>query len=145
MGQHGPVGKLLSLVYLLREHGEALEADFQRVYELDLLDLYRGRISPRKAALLALKLPAGSAVWQEMGGPLAWTSQDYFAAAQLHAQQVANWMQTKDGEEGRNAPEMLQHPPYAKDRERETQKIVTQAEKFLARQKARAQQQEGEA
>jgi hypothetical protein len=109
---------------------------------MDLLDLYRGKLSPRKAALLALNLPAGSPVWLEMGGPLAWTSQDYFAAAQLHAQQVSNWMQTEDAENGRNAPEMLEHPPYAKDRERETQKIVSQAERFLARQKARAQQEE---
>jgi hypothetical protein len=77
-----------------------------------------------------------------MGGPLAWTAQDYFAAAQLHALQVGNWMQTEDGEAGRNPPKITEHPPYAKDRERETDKIVTQAEKFLARQKARAQQQE---
>jgi hypothetical protein len=112
---------------------------------MDLLDLYRGKISPRKAALLALKLPAGSAVWLEMGGPLAWTSQDYFAAAQLHAQQVTNWLKTEDGQNGRNAPQIIEHPAYAKDRERETDKIVSQAEKFLARQKARATQQEGEA
>lgn len=145
LGRDGPSGKLLSLVYLLREHGEALEADFQHHYGLELLDLYRGKISPRRAALLALKLPAGSVVWQEMGGPLAWTVQDYFAAAQLHAAQVNNWLQTEDGQNGRNPPALVEHPPYAKDRERETDKIVSQAERFLARQKARKAQQEGEA
>jgi hypothetical protein len=52
-----------------------LEADFQRVYGLDLEGLWRGDFSPRRAAALALNLPRGSQVWVMLGGERAVTAE----------------------------------------------------------------------
>jgi len=42
---------------LIREHGDALEADLQRHYGIDLLDVYRGRLSLRRLRVLLRGLP----------------------------------------------------------------------------------------
>ena len=52
-------------------HGEALEADLQRYYNVDLADMYRGRVSVRKVSVLAANLPRGGAVGIRVGGAAA--------------------------------------------------------------------------
>jgi hypothetical protein len=46
----------------LRRYGEALEADLHRFYGLDLLDFYRGKMSPRALWVRLWNLPPESAV-----------------------------------------------------------------------------------
>lgn len=64
---------MFALGYMLAEHGTKLEADFQRFYQIDLADLYRGKLGARKAAVLAVHLPPESAVMRAEGGDGALT------------------------------------------------------------------------
>lgn len=43
--------------------------------------LWRGEITPRRAAALAAKLPPGSAVWADMHHDAEWTQEAYILAA----------------------------------------------------------------
>lgn len=101
---------------LLREHAGALRADFRRVYRIDLLDLYRGRLGLIEAAELAFNLPPGSAVWRAEGGPLAWTDEAHFLSAVEYNTHVLWWMKTKEGSKGRNPPKPTE-PPKSKAQE----------------------------
>lgn len=80
----------------MREHGEALEADFARYYQRDLLDLWRGTMTPRKAATLAVALPMGSAVWIAAGSDAAWSQETHMLAGVTDILAGANW-QRSDG------------------------------------------------
>ncbi|MFE5332569.1 hypothetical protein ACFRCG_39945 [Embleya sp. NPDC056575] len=66
----GPVrpgaGGIAGLAHLLREHGEAIEADLLRYYQVDLLDLYRGEMSWRRLRVLIRYLPVESATSRAM-------------------------------------------------------------------------------
>ena len=63
---------------LLREHGDAIEADL--AYRgIDLLDLWRGTLSPRRVCVLIKGLPPDSATQRELRGS-AWTQTDYILA-----------------------------------------------------------------
>lgn len=45
----------------------------QRYYGVDLLDMWRGRVSMRRISVLVRGLPAGSGLHQLRGGDLAWS------------------------------------------------------------------------
>lgn len=67
-------------------HPDALEADLQRVYGLDLLDLWRGKLSLRKLSVLVTHLPPGSAVWSaETDLDYGWTLTDILLTDLFHA------------------------------------------------------------
>lgn len=75
------------------EHHSAVEADLQRFYGVDLLDLYRGKLSIRKLAALVSGLPRGSALHIAMSGEEAlWGTSDYLLAATVDHLAVANWL-----------------------------------------------------
>lgn len=61
-------------------HGGALRADFQRYYGLDLVDLWRGTLTPRRAWQLSEYLPTDSSLHAELAGGLR------FRDWNLHAQ-----------------------------------------------------------
>jgi hypothetical protein len=119
---------------LLEEHPEELEADFQRVYQVDLLDLFRGEITPRKAAALAANLPPGSAVWVAMGGERAWSPDQHLLALVEHNTRIAWWAKTKDGSKGRRPPQRLRPPKSPREEALKAQR----ATRALHRQRARA-------
>jgi hypothetical protein len=48
----------------LRTRYEAVEADFQRYYGMDVGELYTGRMKPLRAARLAHQLPPGAAIFR---------------------------------------------------------------------------------
>lgn len=58
-------GGILSLGATLDAHWDALEADFQRFYGLDLRDELKG--SARRLHALIDQLPPGSAFWRDQG------------------------------------------------------------------------------
>jgi hypothetical protein len=64
---------------LVRTRYEAVEADFQRFYGIDLGELWTGELGPRRAARLASQLPPGSAIYR----PEGLDSQVYSLEAQL--------------------------------------------------------------
>lgn len=118
---------------VLREHGDALEADFERVYRIDICDLWRGHLSPRKAAVLLMGLPPGSLVWQELGEDAAWTAGEHLLAATVDALNIANW-QRSDGK-GKQ-PDPLPRPRDIKADMDKRQKMLDRASKFKQRKKA---------
>ena len=119
----GADGKLRGLAWLLREHGEALEADFQRHYHLDLTGLWRGEITPRRAAVLAAQLPLGSQTWISVGSDAAWTVEAHMAASQIDLLQVGNWQ--RSGGKGR--------PPKPIDRPTDMRKAREKQDRALER------------
>lgn len=65
----------MALPGLLREYGEAIEADLLRHYGVNLLDLWRGRLTPRRLMVLIKGLPPGSALHRARGGPGFWSDE----------------------------------------------------------------------
>jgi hypothetical protein len=76
----------VGLVALLRAHSDALEADLQRFYGVDLGDLWRGRLSLRRLSALVRYLPPGSAVWSiQSGVTYGYTPTDLFLSDLFYA------------------------------------------------------------
>ncbi|WP_411140104.1 hypothetical protein [Streptomyces sp. x-80] len=74
-------------------HGAALRADLQRYYDLDLADLWRGALTPRRAWQLTEHLPPDSALAASLAGGLehrGWTVQTHLLAALLDAVRFAD-------------------------------------------------------
>ena len=59
---------------MLANHGGAVEYELQRL-GVDLADMYRGRITPRKVAVLVANMPRGAATWRAVGGEMAITDE----------------------------------------------------------------------
>lgn len=65
----------MALGALLREHSDAVEADLQRYYQIDLADLWRGGLNVRRLSVLIQFLPSDSAVAAAVTGmPREWNS-----------------------------------------------------------------------
>lgn len=86
------------------------------MYGLDLLGIYDGSLTLRKAANLAVSLPAGSAVWRAEGGPMSWTPEMQMLAALEYNTHVLYWFKTKDGSKGNNPPDPIE-PRKSKQQE----------------------------
>ena len=117
----------------MREHGEAVEADFQRYYHLDLLDLWRGLITPRKAAVLAMQLPAGAQTWVACGYDNAWTLTDHLTATLVDVLQIANWQRAGDSKTKRPTP--VKRPHDIRGDNAKAERMDARARAFLERQK----------
>lgn len=111
-----------------------LEADFQRVYGLDLGGLRSGMLRPIRAANLAVNLPPGSMLWRAVGGPLAWTDEMHLLARQEHALRVLAWQKTKAAENGQGFPDPIEPPGSVLARRAEEAKLDRRARAFLRRQ-----------
>lgn len=90
---------------------DALEADFQRVYGLDLGDLWAGRMTVPRAANLTTHLPWGSAIFRAMGLDQAWTTGEHLAAQSVDLMAAANWQ--RGGGKG-SRPKPIPRPSEAK-------------------------------
>ncbi|MEU4568662.1 hypothetical protein [Micromonospora sp. NPDC023956] len=79
-------GKLTTLVALLRDHYDAVEADLRRFYGVDLADLWAGELSLRRLSAYVANLPAESATWAaEHGVAQGLTPTDLLLADIFHA------------------------------------------------------------
>lgn len=119
---------------MLRTAPDELEADFQREYRIDLCDLWRGALTPRKAAILAVHLPAGSAVWQAAQSPLAWDRQAWFLHAIEYNTRLNVWAKTKDGQDGKNQPEPSPTPDELVRQQMRESRAEIMARRFKNRQ-----------
>jgi len=75
-------------------HGAALRADLQ-MYGLDLADVWRGRLAPRRVLDLVEHLPDDSALQAQMRGGRhhrGWTVAAYLAAAAVDAEHDTAWV-----------------------------------------------------
>ena len=121
------------LVEVTRDHFDVLEADFEREYNLDLLDLYRGNLPARKAANLAANLPAGSLTWQALDHPNAWTTQEYLTANLVDSQNWGNWIAAKGKDSDK--PKPVPRPGEGKKKKKKSKSdIKAAATRFMARQ-----------
>lgn len=102
---------------------------------MDLLDLWRGTMTPRKAATLAMALPQGAAVWIAAGSDSAWSMESHMLAGITDALQGANW-QRSDGKSP--APNPLPRPGDEARAKSKTSAVASQAERFRARQQREA-------
>jgi hypothetical protein len=110
-----------------------LEADFEHYYQRDLLDLWRGSLTPRKAAVLALHLPAGAMTWKAMGIDAAWTDEAHLLAFNGDVSQIANWQR---GEGKGPKPKPIPRPGEKVRAEAKAATAADRARRFLARQQA---------
>src|SRR5699024_6709385 len=114
-GAHGGgrPGKLLNFLYLLGRHPEEVEADLAAEYGgLDLVYLWRGRITARRLSVLTVQLPSGSRVWKATGGAQAWSDEvSTLMILDLRLRELC-WAETEDGQKGRNAPAIVSPPQF---------------------------------
>ena len=111
----------------MANHGEALEADLQRFYQVDLTDMYRGVLSVRRVSVLAAHLPRGSAVGERLGGAAAITAEveaGWLVEAALYKIQHA-----KAGSKGKG-PEMREYPLGVAAQSEKQDYAVSRAEAF---------------
>ncbi|MFI9076065.1 hypothetical protein ACIGW8_06105 [Streptomyces sioyaensis] len=94
MAGEDPGGGSSALGQLIADgHGGALRADLQRFYGLDLADVWRGTLTPRRAWQLTEHLPPDSALAALLaGGPehRGWTVQAHLLAQLLNAVRYAD-------------------------------------------------------
>ena len=131
----GGAGKLPGLVWLLREHGEAVEADFQRYYGIELAGLWRGEISPRRVMVLAKNLPYGAQTWIDAGTDNAWSPETHLLAHATFLLEGANWQ--RGGGKGKT-PKPLETPGEERRKQEKRVRDLARAEKFKARNAARS-------
>lgn len=94
-GIRGRRGGIRGLHRLVTEHGEAIEADLQRVFGIDLLDLYRGRLTWRRLGVLVRSLARrpDSDLYRAIGGEAAeWTLDQHLAASLVDRLTLQNYL-----------------------------------------------------
>ena len=112
---------------MLQNHGEALEADLQRYYQVDLADMYRGRVSIRRVSVLASNLPRGGAVGVRLGGPAAITAE--VEASWVVENTLTRIAHAQAGGKGK-APEMRDYPLGILEQAEKVDYAVSRAEAF---------------
>jgi hypothetical protein len=115
----------MSLRMDLREYGYTPE------------DIWSERLSVWDASELVDLMPNGCHWKRDIGGEWAWTMSQLIAVEMLHAQQLAVWMNSKDGSSNRNRPRRMPPPRGRLDQERKEARIVSQVSKAEARRLAR--------
>lgn len=120
------------LADLLRRFPGAVEADLQRYYGIDLADLYRGAITPRRLAVLVINFPRGANTWQMLGGPGAITG-EVEALWGVHLLQEAQMYQA-GGNKGPE-PTMREYPEGIEAKQNAAQRIEQNARAWREQQK----------
>lgn len=90
----------------MAEHPDALRADFQQNYHLNLDGMGRDYTTLHAADLLA-QLPEGARVWRAYDERSAWTAERTLLAAILNDLNWLVWSKTKDGQRNRNRPKLV--------------------------------------
>lgn len=130
-------GGIRGLFRLLSEHGEAIEADLQRFYGLDIRDLFRpgAGLTWRRLRALIMGLPAESALHRSMGGEDAvWTLQTQLLAAVHDRLSEANWQRGNAGSKTPSRrPSPIPRPGFRADRIGRTDRSPEHVAAYLAR------------
>ena len=90
----------------MAEHPDALRADFQQHYHLNLDGMGRDYTTLHAADLLA-QLPEGARVWRSYDERAAWTAERTLLAAIVNDLNWLVWSKTKDGQRNRNRPKPI--------------------------------------
>lgn len=127
------------LAVVLRHYSGPIEADLDRVYGIDLLDFWRGRISLRALSVRVRYLPRESALWQATASDLSWPDGNYLLAVIANALHGANWQRA--GGKG-SQPKPVTLPADARKSSQAADRNAVMAERFLARQRAQETREE---
>lgn len=116
-------GGIGGLVELIRQHGGAIDADFQRFYGMTVADVICGRVTLRRFRDLFNGLPAeGTAQWRHARRNPApdrqpqsppddwWTGERDLLAGVIDSVNVLVWLHTKDAQDGKNRPKPIPRP-----------------------------------
>jgi hypothetical protein len=107
-----------------------VEADLQRFYQVDLVDMYRGRISVRKVAVLVLNLPRAAQTWIAYGGWSAVSGEVESAWLIEHALYAIAHGQA--GGKGKR-PEVREYPPGIHEQAAKAAATASKAEAWRAK------------
>jgi len=91
-------------------------------------------MTPRKAAVLAMSLPAGARVWAALGSDAAWTAETHMLANVGDVLAGANWQ--RGGGQGPR-PDPIPRPGDEQRAKGRAAAMTAQAAAFRARQRAR--------
>ncbi|WP_406305775.1 hypothetical protein OHA61_30700 [Streptomyces sp. NBC_00885] len=85
----------MAVVYVVQTYPDELEADFLEFFGVDLLDLWRGRLSLRRVGVLIRSLlskPGRSTLLMAMDERAKWAERDYFLARISDALELSNFL-----------------------------------------------------
>lgn len=80
---------------MIREYPDELEADLLEFFGVDLLDLWRGRLSLRRIGVLIKSLmakPGRSTLLQALDGRTQWAESNYFLARISDSLELSNFL-----------------------------------------------------
>lgn len=97
-----------------------------------MLDLWRRKLTPRKAATLAVNLPAGAVTWHAAGVDASWSPAEFLLAQAVDALQGANWQ--RGGGKESDRPKPLPRPAEVAERAARESRVIERARAFKARQ-----------
>ena len=92
-------------------------------------------MTPRRAAVLAMQLPAGSQTWLSCGYDNAWTLTEHLTAAVVDALNAGNWQRAGDAKAKK--PAQVKRPADLRDAEVAAARNDTRAQAFLERKQRR--------
>ena len=117
----------------MAEHPDALRADFQQHYCLNLDGMGRDYTTLHAADLLA-QLPEGARVWRAYDERAVWTTERTLLAAIVNNLNWLVWSKTKDGQKNRNRPKLV--GPFDSEKKRSISGMamtVDELNEFLSR------------
>lgn len=91
-------------------------------------------MTPRKAGVLAMQLPAGAQTWISCGYDSAWTNAEHLAALQVDAIQVSNWQRA--GGKKDSLPDPVLRPSQSAEKASKRDRMAERAQAAHARQQA---------
>lgn len=111
---------------------DQLEADFQHYYGLDLRDLFTGKLSFRRAAVLTAGLPPGAGIRRLYGGESAWSDETTLIAQLVDL--VANLSyQLAGGKGARPKPSRPPEEHHVEQEQARSERIAAKARRFVER------------
>lgn len=96
------------------------------------MDLWRGKLTPRKASVLTMALPAGAVTWQLAGVDSAWTTTDHLLAQVVDVLNGANWQRA--GGKDKDKPKPVLRPSEIHEAQARRDRVMERARAFRARQ-----------
>lgn len=131
---------MMGLIDFLEEHGESIEADLQRYYNVRLSDVFTGKLSWRRLHVLVSQLPYDSQTSLSVnGGEILWKHNEELLAAIVDILAVANWQ--RGGGKGQR-PKPVKRPHDEKKAKITPEEVKAQAQAKVQERKDVMSQQE---
>ncbi|MFD8886422.1 hypothetical protein ACFV0H_28460 [Streptomyces erythrochromogenes] len=119
----------MAVVRVVQDYQDELEADLLEFFQVDLLDLWRGRLSLRRVGVLInslMKKPGRSTLLEAMDERTRWGESDYLLARISDALELSNYLFFKANAEDSEDLEQPDPIPRPGQPEPEPQPVETQ-------------------